>query len=210
MRPTLSLLALTLLAGSCTPLQEGADPHVPRANRNDAALPPFTAPGEPVAVPRDAAAPDLLTAGTDASAATDTGVLPTDAPYVSPCPAASAGNYGQPCGSCGGTVSCSGACTVPTPEDHGQISVSDVETFERTGARSSRGGEWIGGDCTDGHVGGGCSAEATRTGSGGPDSADCIVTRESRRCRCRVRWWADPGVTLHCTVTILARRVCDR
>jgi hypothetical protein len=88
--------------------------------------------------------------------------------------------------------------------------MSSMEVLERTGAQSGPDGDRFGRDCAPGHVGGGCTVTATHTGAAGTESAGCAVVRESRSCRCRVRWWADPGVTLRCTITILTRRACDR
>ena len=90
-----------------------------------------------------------------------------------------------------------------------QVGIHSVEVISKTASRSRREGEWFGGDCPPGHVGAGCWVLDARSGTGGREAAGCTVMRESRRCRCRVRWWADARTTLRCTISILRRRACD-
>ncbi len=80
--------------------------------------------------------------------------LPADVPppppdAIDPCPAATAGTLGAPCGACTGKILCSGACSIPIA-----LLVNGVDLLDKTGARSSPSGDLFGRDCPVGHVSG--------------------------------------------------------
>ena len=63
------------------------------------------------------------------------------------CSFAGPGNLGQPCGSCGGTVQCDGSCSVPTPGNLGQGCGSCGGTIQCSGACSFTGPGNLGQAC---------------------------------------------------------------
>jgi hypothetical protein len=223
--PALFLISL-LPALGCTPLKKGSEPDwepgsaeqggaavgtpVSKASPRAPVPPPPPPPPAPPAASEGPPSPAPDAGGTDLAPETAPEPPATDGGAALGCRGTAPENLGQECGACGGRVTCSGACSRPTPPDHGEVKVDTIEVLERTDGRSSRSGERIGRDCPAGHVGAGCSVEMTRTGSDSLLAAGCYVTSEGRSCRCRVRWWADAQTTLRCTVTILTRRICDR
>jgi hypothetical protein len=222
MRAPASILVLLGCASACTALKKGDDPEWEPAPPEEG--------GAMVRIPAQRSGGPHLPTGTPAPSppAEAAAALPPDAgdgevapePLPEPpaadggtsdlaCPAAATENLGQPCGACGGTLTCAG-CSRPTPPDYGKLKVDWVEVLEKTGSRSSRAGERIGRQCPPGHEAGACSVEVTRTGSDSPLAAGCFVVSEGRSCHCRVRWWADDDTTLRCTVIVQVRRTCDR
>jgi hypothetical protein len=76
------------------------------------------------------------------------------------------------------------------------------------GSASDPAGDWYGGGCSADHRGAGCSVKAFSSGGVGLLRAGCEVTEDPEDCRCRVRWWAEPGTRIRCEITITERRAC--
>lgn len=95
-------------------------------------------------------------------------------------------NLGEPCGSCGGTIDCGGACSVATPSDYGSILPRDTQAsfscclIDEVRSYGPDGLDTSG--CYPGYIYDGCAVSKV-SGRG----TVSIEAEDAASCTCRVR-----------------------